>query len=482
MKAWEITRKDLKILLRDARALFVLLVLPLVFITIIGLTMGKLLGWKNTNQVLKVGVVDAVAYEQIGQAGWDDDDSDNKADASKSSDTKSADDKPPETKLTETKPTEAKPADGNEPATAVAKSSAETLDAEEKITQKKIARNIIVKVINELQQRGGFEIKEILTPDRAQTEVDNGSVNAALVIGPNFYRQVSHLKPGDILDNQLKDGLGSLDVSLISREPESSTHSLIEQLAFSVVFKTIVPPVMCRYSLHRRFMSTTCAQFDEENDKPNLQPEASTPRPIVRSEEVYNAIVPSYTVFFVFFIVSFMARSVLHEREQGTLRRLRIAPVRPISILSGKTMPFLILSVAQTLLLFVCGRIIFDFSWGAYPLMLLPVIFCTSMAATALGLLVATCVTSESQVSAYATILVITMGGISGCFTPRKWLPDAMRELSLTTPHAWSLMAYEELLSKASPDPRMIFECCMMLVAFAVVFFIAGSVRFQSCE
>ena len=53
-------------------------------------------------------------------------------------------------------------------------------------------------------------------------------------------------------------------------------------------------------------------------------------------------------MFFVFFIVSFMARSVLHEREQGTLRRLRIAPVRPMSILSGKTLPFLLLSVAQT--------------------------------------------------------------------------------------------------------------------------------------
>jgi ABC-2 type transport system permease protein len=180
--------------------------------------------------------------------------------------------------------------------------------------------------------------------------------------------------------------------------------------------------------------------------------------------------------------VSFMARSVLHEREQGTLRRLRIAPVRPMSILSGKTMPFLVLSVAQTALLFVCGRIIFDFSWGTYPLMLIPVILCTSMAATALGLLVATFVRSESQVSAYATILVITMGGVSGCFTPRKWLPDAMREFSLTTPHAWSLMAYEELLSKASPDPRLVFECCLMLIAFSVVFFIAGSMRFQSVE
>src|SRR5580692_2696035 len=444
MKAWEITRKDLKILLRDARALFVLLVLPLVFITIIGLTMGKLLGWKNTNQMLRVGIVDAVAYEQIGQPGWDDEEGD------------------------------AKPANPSEPA--------ETLDAEDKIKQKKIARNIIVKVINDLQQRGGFEIKEILTPDRAETEVNNGSVNAALVVGPNFYRQVSHLKPSDILDNQLKEGLGSLDVTLLSREADSSTHSLIEQLAFSAIFKTIVPPVMCRHALHRRFMSNTCAQFDEEADKPNLQPQAAAPRPIVRSEDVYTSIVPSYTVFFVFFIVSFMARSVLHEREQGTLRRLRIAPVRPMSILSGKTIPFLMLSVAQTAMLFVCGRIIFDFSWGTYPLLLLPVILCTSMAATALGLLVATCVTSESQVSAYATILVITMGGISGCFTPRKWLPDAMREFSLTTPHAWSLMAYEELLCKAAPDPMLVLECCTMLVAFSVIFFIAGSVRFQSCE
>jgi ABC-2 type transport system permease protein len=465
MKAWEITKKDVRILLRDARALFVLLVLPMVFITIIGLTMGKLLGWKNTNQVLRVGVVDAVAYDQIGEAGWDEDDTPAKTDPAQSD----------------------APAPANTRTTDAATSTAskepvETFDAEEKIKQKKIARNIIVKVVNQLQERGGFEIKEILTPERAQAEVDKGTVNAVLVIGPNFYRRVSHLAPGDILDNQLKEGLGSLDVALVSREPDSSTHSLIEQLAFSAIFKTIVPPVMCRHALHRRFMSTTCAQFDEETDKPTLQPEAATPRPLVKSEEVYSTIVPSYTVFFVFFIVSFMARSVLHEREQGTLRRLRIAPVRPMSILSGKTIPFMFISIAQTAMLFVCGRILFDFSWGPQPLLLLPVIFCTSMAATALGLLVATLVRSESQVSAYATILVITMGGISGCFTPRKWLPDAMREFSLTTPHAWSLMAYEELLCKAAPDPRLVFECCVMLVAFAVVFFIAGSLRFQSVE
>ena len=145
MKAWEITKKDLRILLRDARALFVLLVLPLVFITIIGLTMGKILGWKNTNQVLRVGVVDAVAYEQIGQAGWDEETPETTPADAKAGNAVEAAKTPGD-----------KPSESTSTATASPKEPVETLDAEEKIKQKKIARNIIVKVINELQARGGF--------------------------------------------------------------------------------------------------------------------------------------------------------------------------------------------------------------------------------------------------------------------------------------------------------------------------------------
>lgn len=78
MKSWEITKKDIRLLVRDARAVFVLLVLPMVFITIIGLTMGKLFGWRNTNQILKIGVVNSIAYDEIGGPKWDDDDSDAK--------------------------------------------------------------------------------------------------------------------------------------------------------------------------------------------------------------------------------------------------------------------------------------------------------------------------------------------------------------------------------------------------------------------
>ena len=86
--------------------------------------------------------------------------------------------------------------------------------------------------------------------------------------------------------------------------------------------------------------------------------------------------------------------------------------------------------------------------------MLLPIILTCSAAATGLGLLVATLVDSEAQVSAYSTSVVILLAGISGCFMPRDWLPETVQTLSLATPHAWALIGYDEVLTAPRPKPR----------------------------
>ena len=79
---------------------------------------------------------------------------------------------------------------------------------------------------------------------------------------------------------------------------------------------------------------------------------------------MYQELVPSYTVMFVFFLVNIMARSFIRERDEGTLIRLRAAPVSVVSLLVGKTTPFFIVSVVQCTLLFVFGKLLFGMSWG----------------------------------------------------------------------------------------------------------------------
>jgi len=159
-----------------------------------------------------------------------------------------------------------------------------------------------------------------------------------------------------------------------------------------------------------------------------------------------------------------------------------MAPVSRAGLLLGKTVPFFIISLVQSALLFLFGRLLFGMSWGSMPAGLIPVVVCTSLAATSLGLLVATLARTDSQVSAYANFLVITMAGISGCFMPRDWQPQLLQQIGLITPHAWALIAYDQLLVREHHNFAVVSRCCAMLLAFAAVFFAVGWWRFHTLD
>ncbi len=425
MGFWEITIKDLKLQMRDRRALSVLLAFPICFIAILGLSTGKLLDLGNDSRKFKVAIVDN---------------------------------------------------DGGEMA---------------------------ARIIATLEKRKGLIVQRF-NESEARKLLDDDVANAILFIGENFTKRYEALKLRDILDTTseaLAEGIGALDMRLESGGSAfSATMSNIEQLVFVDSLRHIAVYVACQNRLTRLRIKRRCDELypregaapadpavEDEPDKglepvpdPMFQPEEDDENEAAKEPEddIYRWLVPSYTVMFVFFLVNIMSRSFIHERSLGTLRRLRIAPIRPTSLLLGKTIPFYFISLLQSALLFLFGRILFGMSWGSMPWALLPVIVCTSLAATALGLLVATLVRTDAQVSAYANMVVIVMAGISGCFMPRQWLPNLMRDVSLGTPHAWALIAYRELLEKDVPNLATVTECCGWMVGFAAVYFVLGALRF----
>ncbi|MCA9068284.1 MAG: ABC transporter permease [Planctomycetaceae bacterium] len=445
MGFWEITKKDLKLLVRDRRTTALLVVLPLVFITIIGATTGKLLGWKRSNQVLRIGYLDSVDYMAVNTP-FDDE-----------------------------------------------------LYPEEEAAERVRVKNLISRIINGLQEGEGVE----LYPAKDREELDKmmdgqvtEEVNVGLVFGPDFYEKLQALGPGDIFggtkNGRLKDGLPSLSIELVSDQPNSSSYTIVERLVMGEVVRQVAPSVFCRGGLPRGFANSNkdendegiCDRITKEGFRPPI--ERLTPKQDKSTQSkdnrMYNELVPGWTVMFVFFLVNIMARSFIHERDLGTLRRLRIAPVNPTGVILGKTVPFYIISIVQTSLLFLAGLVIFEMDWGQEPWLLIPIILSTSLAATTLGLMVATLVKTEAQVSAYANFVVIVMAGISGCFLPRDWLPEMMQTISLGTPHAWALKSYREALTTSVPRYGYIFECCGMMVAFSLLFFSIGVWRFRHVE
>ncbi|MEI8383487.1 MAG: ABC transporter permease [Planctomycetota bacterium] len=405
MEFWEITVKDLRLILKDRGALYTLLALPVVFIAILGVSTGQLITTHDASKLVKIGVVDE---------------------------------------------------DGGE---------------------------ISAHVFRDLAAIGGLQVSKVENRDEAKLRLQDGRSSVVVILGKDFSNRVDDLNLSDVFDTEhgkLSAGLSAIDMQVESGAAFVGVAELVQYVVLSAVLRVVAPEVAKRNPLLSRILDRMIEQHQADLESGVENPRPAPVKP--GSSIIYQTLVPAFMVMFAFFLVNIMASSFINERKLGTLKRLQVSRVTPVQLMFGKTMPFLIVSIAQSVLLFLSGKLMFGMSWGTYPLMLLPVILTTSLSATGLGLLLATIVRTESQVTSYSTFLVIVLAGISGCYMPRDWLPDLMKNVSLGTPHAWALIAYQELLTHEHPNMLMVGECCFILAAFGVVCFVVGCVRFRKYE
>jgi ABC-type multidrug transport system permease subunit len=190
-----------------------------------------------------------------------------------------------------------------------------------------------------------------------------------------------------------------------------------------------------------------------------------------RGDLRYQSLVPSYTVMFAFFLVLTVGWLFVSERRQGTLKRLRAAPLSRTQILLGKMVPCFFLSVGQGFFLLAAGKLVFDMKLGHQPFWLAAVVVATSAAAMGLSLLVASLARTEAQVAIYGTLLVLVLAGISGCLMgDPELMPERMKFLSRFTPHAWAMDAYSQLLLRPEPNLFLVAQACGVLILFAAGF------------
>jgi ABC-2 type transport system permease protein len=340
-------------------------------------------------------------------------------------------------------------------------------------------------IFDNLHSIGGLKVSKVRNHVEALRELQDGRNGLAITIGKDFHNRVEDLDMGDVLDarhGKLEHGLSSLDIQVDCGAAYVSVEDMVKYVAFAAVMQSVAPAVTRRSSLFSRVVDQMIERHKQEaSEGGNANP--GTAEPVKRTTNIiYQTLVPAFMVLFAFFLVNIMASSFIGERDRGTLRRMQATRVTPVQLLTGKTLPFLLVSVVQSVLLFLSGKLMFGMSWGTHPAMLLPVILTTSFAATGLGLLVATFVRTESQVSSYSTFLVVVLAGISGCYMPRDWLPEIMKNISLATPHAWALIGYQELLTREQPNLQLVAKCCGILTAMGGACFAFGCVRFRRFE
>lgn len=467
MAIWTLAAKDLRLLLRDRRAVVILLAMPFLFVLVLGLALGEGFGQKPDDK-LRVSIVDL----DLGKI---------------------------------------EPVDGypDQPWSKI--------------------------VLDDLAKTSEIRVEIIPSLDEAESMVRQGKRAAVLVFGPNFSRDMSRcsfLKEGK--NPMSRDGVNlvtreaghprissenpdALDVEVLVDPTQRTASSIIKQGTQVTLLRVILP-----WMIGQAFGQVGNAAFIEKLSSQKQLPESvklaltfmpagekkqlgaglqasiqdlfakykltgktwadltmtdpgkNRPASITNyaaGDQRYQILVPSFTVMFAFFLVLTVGWLFVGERRQGTMKRLKAAPLDRSQILLGKLVPCFALSVFQGLFMLAAGKVAFGMSWGSRPDLLVAVALCTSLSATGLSLFVASVARTETQVAIYGTLLVIVLAGVSGCLTgDREMMPEQMQLVSRFTPHAWALDAYKQLLTTADPNVEMVGQACGILVLFGFGF------------
>jgi len=172
------------------------------------------------------------------------------------------------------------------------------------------------------------------------------------------------------------------------------------------------------------------------------------------------------------------ALSVVREKERGTMEQLRVTSLRPGELIIGKTLPYLGISLAATVIILLSARFLFGVRvQGSYlDLFLATLVYLVG--ALGFGLLVSSI--ADTQAMAFQVGVVTSMLPalfLSGFIFPIRSMPPLVQGLTYLVPNRYFLVILRGVILKGAPlstyagAPRR--DLLLLCLYGAVVFGIA---------
>jgi ABC-2 type transport system permease protein len=184
--------------------------------------------------------------------------------------------------------------------------------------------------------------------------------------------------------------------------------------------------------------------------------------------------VPAWTLFAMFFICIPLAGNIIKERDDGSAFRLLTMPGSYMTVILGKMLTYVIVSVIQFALMLCVGIYILpmlglpQLNIGENLSALFVVAFSAGLAATGFGLLVGTVATSHDQASLFGAVFVIILAAIGGIWVPTFVMPDVMKKISVISPLNWGLEAFYGIFLRNFGIKEVLPEVARLLLFFIV--------------
>ena len=178
-------------------------------------------------------------------------------------------------------------------------------------------------------------------------------------------------------------------------------------------------------------------------------------------------------LLFVFLISLAGSTTLIQARRLGVMRRSLAAPVSSTQALLGQATGRWVIAMFQGLYIMFATALLFRVSWGSLWLSALVLAVFAAVAAGA-AMLLGSLVDNDNAGAGIGVGLGLVLAALGGSMMPREFFPDALRTVSLATPHAWAYEAFAEIQRHGGTLVDVLPQLAV-LAGMAVVVLAAGS-------
>jgi ABC-2 type transport system permease protein len=164
--------------------------------------------------------------------------------------------------------------------------------------------------------------------------------------------------------------------------------------------------------------------------------------------------------------------SVARERELGTFDQLLVSPLTPLEILVGKTVPAIILGMAEATLILLSGLFIFKIPFTGSFLALYIGMFFFILSIIGIGLFLSSICKTQQQSLLASFIFVSPAVILSGYATPIETMPIWLQKITFINPLKYYLIIIRGSFLKELPLQDILMNTYpIIIVAFFNLFF-----------
>ncbi len=191
-------------------------------------------------------------------------------------------------------------------------------------------------------------------------------------------------------------------------------------------------------------------------------------------------MVPSITGLILAIITTIlMSMAIVKEREVGTLEQLIVTPIKPMQLVIGKMIPFVILGFLDALI--VLGVMVFWFGIGIRGsfIFLLAASFIFVLSTLGIGLFISTVSKTQQQAMMVAQFgILMPMLYLSGFAFPIENMPMILQYISYLVPVRYFIVILRGVILKGASFTELLPQFLILLL-IGVVILLASALRFK---